>query len=49
VPVATEISALAIVTVATALVWILIVYETRSYGESRARVRHEDRGPEAVS
>jgi low temperature requirement protein LtrA len=39
VPVATEISALAIVAIATALVWILIAYETRIYGEGRARVR----------
>jgi low temperature requirement protein LtrA len=39
VPVATAISALAIVAIATVLVWILIAYETRIYGESRARVR----------
>jgi low temperature requirement protein LtrA len=39
VPVATEISALATVAIATALVWTLIAYETRIYGEGRARVR----------
>src|SRR5438105_2474800 len=48
IPVATEISALAIVAIVTALVWILIAYETRSYGEGRARVRHEDYGREAA-
>jgi low temperature requirement protein LtrA len=46
-PVATEIPALATVAVVTALVWILIAYETRSYGENRARVRHEEFAHEA--
>ena len=41
-PVAVEIPALATVALVTALTWILIVYETRSYGESRSRTRHED-------
>jgi low temperature requirement protein LtrA len=39
-PLATEISALAIVALVTTLVWCLILYETRLYGEGRARVRH---------
>ena len=40
-PVATAVSALATVAIVTALVWSLILYETRSYGEGRARVRHQ--------
>ncbi|MDX6662974.1 MAG: hypothetical protein QOG09_1076, partial [Solirubrobacterales bacterium] len=40
VPVAVEVAALVPVIVATVLVWILIAYETRSYGEHRDRVRH---------
>jgi flagellar biogenesis protein FliO len=35
--------------IVTALIWILIAYETRSYGENRARVRHEDFAHEAQS
>ena len=46
-PVAIEIPALATVAIVTALVWILIAYETRSYGENRARVRHEQFAHEA--
>jgi low temperature requirement protein LtrA len=49
VPLAGEVSALAIVAIATALVWALIVYETRSYGESRIRVRHAESGREPAS
>ena len=49
VPLAGEVPALAIVAIATALVWTLIVYETRSYGESRVRVRHADSGRETAS
>jgi low temperature requirement protein LtrA len=48
-PVANDIPALATVAIVTALVWILIAYETRSYGENRARVRHEEFAPEAPS
>jgi low temperature requirement protein LtrA len=48
-PVAIEIPALATLAIVTALVWILIAYETRSYGENRARVRHEDFAHEAAS
>jgi len=40
-PLAVEISALAILVVVNALIWAMIVYETISYGENRARVRRE--------
>jgi low temperature requirement protein LtrA len=40
-PLASEISALAIVAVVTALLAAMIVYETASYGEGRGRIRHE--------
>jgi hypothetical protein len=39
--VATEIPALATVATVTALAWLLIVIETRSYGEARVRTRNE--------
>ena len=48
-PVATEIPALATMAVVTVLAWILIAYETRSYGEHRARVRHEEFAHEAAA
>jgi low temperature requirement protein LtrA len=48
-PVAVEIPALATLTIVTALVWILIAYETWSYGENRGRVRHEQFAHEASS
>jgi low temperature requirement protein LtrA len=41
-PVAIEIPALATVAVVTVLAWLLIVIETRSYGEGRTRVRRDD-------
>jgi low temperature requirement protein LtrA len=41
VPVAVEIPALASVAAVTAMLSTMIAYETRSYGESRDRVRHE--------
>ena len=44
-PVAVEIPAVATVAVLTGLVWLLIVAETRGYGEGRGRVRREDFGP----
>ena len=44
-PVATEIPALATVSVVTVLAWLLIVFETRSYGDARKRVRHEHFAP----
>ena len=44
-PVATEIPALATVAVVAAAAWLLIIVETRSYGEGRGRVRREDFAP----
>ena len=41
-PVATEIPAIATVVLVTVLTWLLIAYETHSYGESRQRVRRDD-------
>jgi low temperature requirement protein LtrA len=48
-PAATELPALATIAIVTALLSVMIVYETISYGEGRARVRH-DQGlpPEAT-
>jgi low temperature requirement protein LtrA len=45
VPVAIEVPALLVLAVANLLIWALIVYETRSYGEGRQRVRR----PEAAA
>jgi low temperature requirement protein LtrA len=45
VPVATEVPAVATLAVANALVWVLIAYETRTYGEGRQRVRHRSAEP----
>jgi low temperature requirement protein LtrA len=42
---ATELPALASVALVAALLWALIVYETRSYGEGRAQTRHGDLTP----
>ncbi len=39
IPVATEIPALAALAIANALIWAMIAYETRSYGEGRRQVR----------
>ena len=47
VPVATEMPAIATVAIVTVMLWLLIAYETRSYGEARARVRREEFAPEA--
>jgi low temperature requirement protein LtrA len=41
VPVAGELPALALLAILVGLLVVLIAYETRSYGESRARVRHD--------
>jgi low temperature requirement protein LtrA len=41
IPLAVQIPALAILAVVNVLIWAMIVYETISYGEGRARVRHE--------
>ena len=49
VPVATELPALAPLALANVLVWAMIAYETRSYGEGRNRVRHEGAEPTAQS
>ncbi len=45
VPVATEVPALVALAVVNLMIWALIAYETRSYGEGRRRVRR----PEAAS
>ena len=47
VPLATELPALAILAIGNVLIWAMIVYETRAYGEGRARVRHGDEAPAA--
>ena len=39
-PLAVEIPALAILAIVNALLWLMITYETISYGEARERVRH---------
>jgi uncharacterized membrane protein len=41
VPAATELPALATLAIVTVLLSVMIVYETISYGEGRARVRHD--------
>jgi low temperature requirement protein LtrA len=45
-PVATHIPALATLAIVTALLVVIIAFETRQYGEDRGRVRHEDVIPE---
>ena len=45
IPAATELPALASLALAVALLWAMIVYETRSYGESRRETRHGDLTP----
>jgi low temperature requirement protein LtrA len=45
-PVATHLSALAMIAVLNVLLWAMIAYETRGYGEDRAEVRHGDAAPE---
>lgn len=42
VPVAIEIPALATVAIVNVLIWAMIVYETRMYGEGRYKVRHPE-------
>ena len=49
VPVATELPALAPLALANVLIWAMIAYETRSYGEGRNLVRHEGAEPTAQS
>jgi len=48
-PVATEVSALVMLGLLNVLLWTMIVYETRGYGEGRAEVRHGDAAPGAQS
>jgi low temperature requirement protein LtrA len=45
VPVATELPAVAALAIANVLIWAMIVYETRGYGEARNRVRHPGDAP----
>jgi hypothetical protein len=47
VPAATEVAAVAILALVDVLIWTMIAYETRGYGEGRARVRHGDEAPAA--
>jgi low temperature requirement protein LtrA len=49
VPVAVELPALAVVAIANLLIWSMIAYETRSYGDARNQVRHESASPSAAS
>ncbi len=49
VPVATEVPALAALTIANVLIWTMIAYETRGYGEARERVRHQGEAPPLAS
>jgi low temperature requirement protein LtrA len=42
VPVATELPALATLAIVNLLLWVLIAYETRNYGEARQRVRRPE-------
>jgi low temperature requirement protein LtrA len=46
-PAATELPAICTVAIVTVLLWVLVVIETRGYGEGRARVRHGDEAPAA--
>src|SRR5215212_4231320 len=45
-PAATNVPALVTIAIVTAVLAATIAYETRSYGEGRARARHEDFAPE---
>src|SRR5215211_583856 len=45
-PAATALPALAIVAIVAVLLWVLVILETRGYGEGRSRVRHGDAFPE---
>jgi len=48
-PVALELSALVMLVILNGLLWTMIIYETRGYGEGRAEVRHGDAAPSAHS
>jgi len=43
-PLAVDVSALASLALVTTLLWLMITYETISYGEARDRVRHQTAG-----
>jgi low temperature requirement protein LtrA len=45
VPVATEMPALVALAIANVLIWAMIAYETRSYGEGRRQVRRPQTEP----
>jgi low temperature requirement protein LtrA len=45
VPVAIELPALATLAIANVLIWAMIAYETRSYGDARQQVRHRGAEP----
>jgi low temperature requirement protein LtrA len=45
IPAAAELPALASVALVAALLWALVIYETRSYGERREQTRHGDLTP----
>ncbi len=47
VPVAIELPALATLAIANILIWAMIAYETRIYGDARHRVRHQGAEPSA--
>jgi low temperature requirement protein LtrA len=49
VPVATEVPAVAALAVVNILIWVLIAYETRGYGEGRQRVRRPGFEPAEAS
>ena len=46
-PAATELPALATLAIVAVVLWILVLVETRSYGEGRAQVRHGEAFPAA--
>jgi low temperature requirement protein LtrA len=46
-PAATELAALAILAIVAVLLWVLVIVETRGYGEGREQVRHGDAFPAA--
>ena len=48
-PVATALSALVMLVALNVLLWAMIAYETRGYGEGRDEVRHGDAAPEATT
>jgi low temperature requirement protein LtrA len=47
IPLALELPALGTLAIAVALIWVMIVFETRSYGEGRDQVRHGGHAPPA--